>query len=63
MVSSGGGRESVIAREGLVIDCDFLLRLLFSLVSPEASHGTSYSYSIIQMKIVLGSRRRANFEC
>lgn len=30
MVSSGGERVSVIAREALVIDCDFLLWLLFS---------------------------------
>lgn len=30
MVSAGGGRVSVIAREALVIDCDFLLWLLFS---------------------------------
>ena len=30
MISFGGGRVSVIAREALVIDCDFLLRLLFS---------------------------------
>lgn len=47
LVSSGGGRVSVIAREALFIDCDFLLQLLFSEVSPEVSEGTSYSYAII----------------
>lgn len=55
MVSSGRGRVSVIAREALVIDCDFLLQLLFSKVSPKASDGTSYSYAIIQMEMVLGN--------
>lgn len=63
MVSSGGGRVSVIAQEALVIDCDFLLRLLFFSVSPKVSHGTSYSYSITQMEIVLGSIRRTHFQC
>ncbi len=63
MVSSGGGRVSVIAQEALVIDCDFLLQLLFFSVSPKVSHGTSYSYSITQMEIVLGTIRRTNVQC
>lgn len=34
----------MIAQEALVIDCDFLLLLLFPLVSPKASDSTSYTY-------------------
>lgn len=52
---------SAIARDVLVIDCDFLLQLPFSLVSPYVSDFTSNSCTIIQVEMVLNNKKKCKF--